>query len=315
MGRTQDKESHQEDLIVWWKGPGLCHWMGRIQILVRHLLLITIVDKLLHLEEFQSPRLKKVHKNIDHTRVVSGIRWFLYVIEVHEAIVSPIPSFIRPAKSNSESGLCGYLSTSISLRWSHFFPSKQVANDESLAQKSPSQRIKVEGLSRQKKIACVERNDGLWYMWEQQVVWGVLKSAEYSNPKIWGRKIDWNPILNGQALTVYLPNSYSSFKTYPKQGNIELAICRSEAFGMESSQELELKGCLRRASEWSGIHFIYLTPLSSIPNGKRSSPLWYLLQLSQVIYLVSFLCFHPSSNNVYIVLERFFVSGSSTRRR
>ena len=42
------------------------------------------------------------------------------------------------------------------------------------------------------------------------------------------------------------------------------------------------------------------TPLSSLPNGKMSS-LWYLLQLSQVTYLLPLFSASHSSNDIYII--------------
>lgn len=64
------------------------------------------------------------------------------------------------------------------------------------------------------------------------MVWGALKPAACNIPTAEAER-DWNQILNGQALMVGLPNSYSSFKTCPKEGQIELVICGSEALRME----------------------------------------------------------------------------------
>ena len=90
------------------------------------------------------------------------------------------------------------------------------------------------------------------------MVWGALKPAEHSKPKSWGWEIDWNLVLNGQALIVYLLNSCSS-KTQSKEWTTELVICESEAFTVESSPELGLTGSLQPAFERSDVHVIHVT--------------------------------------------------------
>lgn len=64
------------------------------------------------------------------------------------------------------------------------------------------------------------------------------------------------PEFEGQALTVYLLNSYSSFKTRLKVGKTELVVCGSKALRRKQSQELGLTGSLRAGR--SGLRSIYM---------------------------------------------------------
>lgn len=226
------------------------------------------VDKLLRLAEFWSPRLWKEHKNTHCMGLFQGsddASSVPHVIGVHEVSFSFL-LFLRPAKPSSAARPCDCYPTScyISLWWSPFSPSKQLAKDDSPPQESHITENEGGGaLQAGKKKKAVHRGKGIKKLWTTEYAamasyLGGSKSLQSTIiPTAQAERV-WNQTLNVQAFTVCLPNSYSSSRPVSKSKNIELVMCGSEAFRIEWSQELELTGSLRPAFESLSPHSIYM---------------------------------------------------------